>query len=97
MTKKQLISILIIFIPLILIQVYDGLFYNSGDWTEDYQNYFKFGFLLLSLVGIIALIFSSRVIEKYSLRYFWYALSGVLLILWIFYFVLAGIIVNMSK
>ncbi len=49
--KKWLIFIFLVILPFVLGIFYDKKFEYAGNWLEDYQNYFKVGFLLVSITS----------------------------------------------
>ena len=56
MTKKQKILIFLVILPLVLAYLYNRQFEYSGNWLEDYQNHFKFGFVFISIFSTAWLI-----------------------------------------
>ena len=92
MNKKLYILLILIVLPEILGFIYDALFRYSGNFLEVYQNYFKVGFLLTSIVGSIWLI----VVSKKEKQYIWLAFSTVLLIVLLIYLYMGLVIINMS-
>ncbi len=92
MTKKQKVLVFCIILPLTLIPIYNQLFQRSANWLEEYQNYFKVGFLLLAVVGDIWLL----LISKSEKKIIWLTASVVLLILLIVYCYFALAIANSS-
>lgn len=77
MTKKQKVLLILVIIPLCLAFLYNRFFEYAGNWLEDYQNYFKTAFLLISIFGSLWLIKVSRT-EK---NYLWFIFSIILTIL----------------
>ncbi len=90
--KKILILVFLVLLPNALSFVYDQLFRLSGNWLEDYQNYFKVGFLILSIIGAIWLV----VISKKGKNYIWLVFSILILIALLAYLYLAFAIINSS-
>jgi predicted Na+-dependent transporter len=92
MLKKISILLLLIILPNILAFIYDNLFRYSGNFLEDYQNYFKIGFIVVSIISTIWLM----VISKKGKNYIWFGLSLVLLVLLLIYLYLGLAVINMS-
>jgi hypothetical protein len=92
MTKKQKILWFLIVLPLVLGFVYDKLFRYSGNWLEDYQNYFKFGFILLSLGSSIWLL----IIAKKEQNKTWLSFSILSCILLLVYLYMGFSVANMN-
>ena len=90
--KFLLISILLIFIPNLLGYIYDKLFRYSGNWLEDYQNHFKFSFLVISILGTVWLI----ILSKKEKKYIWLMFSVLVLLALLFYLYMGYAVVNMS-
>ena len=92
MRKKIKILSLLIILPHLLALAYDKQFRYSGNWLEGYQNYFKLGFLAISILGAGWLV----AIAKKEKSYIWLACSVILLVLLLFYLYLAVAIINTS-
>ncbi len=60
MDKKQKTLLVFVTVPLVLAWLYNQTFSDSGNWLEDYQNFFKIGFVTLSLIGSIRLFVLAR-------------------------------------
>jgi len=76
MTKKQKILAFLVILPNILAYVYDYFFNQSANWLEDYQNYFKIGFIIISLLSSLWLVY----ISKKEKNVMWLIFSIILLI-----------------
>lgn len=92
MTKKLNILVFLVIIPVLLIQIYTKYFEFAGNWLEDYRNYFKFGFLVLSLISTGWLVLVSKKDKNYG--WLWFAVGLLILLLIYLYFAIA--IVNSS-
>jgi Na+/H+ antiporter NhaD/arsenite permease-like protein len=79
MKKNIYILLFLIILPILLVPLYDKLFALSGNWTEDYKNYFEFGFLIISLVSSGWLLFMSLQLENTKSKYFWVIISLLLI------------------
>lgn len=92
MNKKLVIVVFLVVLPNLLSFVYDKMFRYSGNWLEDYQNYFKVGFLIISILGTAWL----AVISKKEKNYIWLFFSLILLILLLVYLFFGLAIINSS-
>lgn len=92
MIKKLSILLFLIITPVILIQLYNHYFEYAENWLGDYQNYFKLGFLIISILGSLWLI----LISKKERNIIWLSCSIVLLLLLLAYLYFALIIINTS-
>lgn len=92
MVKKISVLLLLVITPVILIQLYNYYFEYAGNWLEDYQNYFKLGFLIISILSTGWLVIRSKK-ERNNI---WLAFSIILLILLLGYLYFALIIINTS-
>jgi hypothetical protein len=92
MKKKLSILSFLVILPVVLIQLYTYYFEFAGNWLEDYRNYFKLGFLMISILGTGWLIF----ISKKEKNIIWLIGSAILLILLLAYLYFAIIIINTS-
>lgn len=92
MKKKMKILGLLVMLPLLLIQLYTYFFESAGNWLEDYRNYFKVGFLALSIFSSIWLV----IISKKEKNWIWFGISTTLLILLLIYLYFALAIINSS-
>ncbi len=90
--KKINILVFLVIIPNLLGFVYDRLFRHAGNWLEDYQNYFKVGFLVISILATGWLI----VLAKKGKNYIWLTCSLILLILLLVYLFFGIAIINSS-
>lgn len=95
MSKTQKVFSFLVVLPLVLFYLYNSLFEYSGNWLEDYQSIFKFGFLLTSIVGDLWLI-GATIKVKTTARYLWLFLEAVLLVLLIIYTYLGLTIVGFN-
>lgn len=92
MKKKILMLCFLVILPVALIQLYTHFFEFAGNWLEDYRNYFKLGFLIVSILGTAWL----AVISKKEKSHIWFLFSLILLILLLAYLYFAIIIINTS-
>ena len=92
MIKKLSILLFAIIVPNILSFIYDRMFRYSGNWQEDYQNYFKLGLLIISVFGAGWLVF----IAKNEKSYIWLVFSGTLLLFLSIYLYFGVAIINSS-
>jgi len=92
MTKKISIFVFLVVIPNLLGWIYDKIFRYSGNFFEQYQNYFKLGFLIISVLSTGWLI----VISKKERSYIWLWLFIVLFILLAIYLFFAIAVINSS-
>jgi predicted Na+-dependent transporter len=92
MKKKIAILVFLVIFPNVLGQIYDNKFRYAGNWLEDYQNYFKLGFLIISILASAWLLF----ISKKDKSYIWLTFSVILLILLLIYLYFAVTIINTS-
>jgi hypothetical protein len=92
MKKKLGVLLFLVILPIVLIQFYTYYFEFAGNWLEDYRNYFKLGFLVVSILSTGWL----AVISKKEKSWVWFSLSLVLLILLLAYLYFAIIIINTS-
>jgi hypothetical protein len=92
MTKKLTVLFLAVIAPIILIQLYNYYFQYAGNWLEDYQNYFKLGFLVISILGTGWL----ALMAKKDKSYIWLGFSIILLTSLLFYLYFAVAIINTS-
>ena len=79
MTKKQKILGLLVILPLKLAYLYDRLFEYSGNWLEDYQYHFKFGFFFIAIFGTVWLAKLTYKDQSMGSR-IWLALEIILLV-----------------
>jgi len=92
MTKKIKILVLLVVLPLLLGFIYDKFFRYAGNWLEDYQNYFKVGFLVISILSTGWLV----LISKKEKSWVWFGCSLALLVLLLVYLFFALAIINSS-
>ena len=92
MAKKLSILLSLVILPNILGIIYDRMFRYAGNWLENYQNYFKIGFIVISIIGTGWLV----VIAKKEKSYIWLGFSIILLILLLAYLYAGLIIINTS-
>lgn len=92
MIKKFSILLFGVISPIILIQLYNYYFQIAGNWLEDYQNYFKVGFLIVSILSTVGLV----LIAKKEKNYLWLSCSIILLVLLLAYLYFALVIINTS-
>ncbi|MFA5990985.1 MAG: hypothetical protein WC794_01920 [Candidatus Doudnabacteria bacterium] len=92
MTKKLNILIFLVIIPNIMAVVYDKLFRYSSNWFEDYQNFFKLGFVIISVISTGWLVLLSKKDKSYG--WLWFAVGLLILLIIYLYFAIA--VVNSS-
>ena len=90
--KKIKILLSLVILPILLGFIYDKLFRYAGNWLEDYQNYFKIGFLVLSIISTAWL----ALISKKDKSWVWLVVSLILLVLLFVYTLFALVIINSS-
>ena len=92
MTKTQKIFGFLVVLPLILAYWYDRQFEYSGNWLEDYQNHFKLGFLIVSIVSTLWII----ILSKKENNYLWLITSIVIFLILIYIFLVGINLTNIS-
>ncbi|PIR96025.1 MAG: hypothetical protein COT92_03280 [Candidatus Doudnabacteria bacterium CG10_big_fil_rev_8_21_14_0_10_42_18] len=92
MPKKLKILIFLVISPLVLAYLYDRQFEYAGNWLEDYQNHFKFGFVLISAISSAWI----GVIAKKEKDNLWLALSIIIFMILAYIFYLGLNVVNIS-
>jgi len=78
MKKNLYLLLFLVLLPLLLSLFYGKISYLSGNWMEDYSNYFVFGFLFVSLLGSGALFIVSYKMELGNARTGWLIFSALL-------------------
>lgn len=95
MTKKQKIFGFLVILPLILVYLYDSFFDYSGNWLEDYQYYFKFGFFFIAIFGTAWLVKLTYKAQGFGSK-IWLFLEVILLLALLVYAYLGAALINFN-